>query len=188
MDVYAVRWELKVFYRHTSPKDNSGSNSHWKWRWNGMMDGSDNINASMSSKYTGIFLINVLFSPVQDIQLRWRKVWGIDFFPLTLVIQTAECQQVNLLYESWIWQNTKNIHSHNRPYAWLIINGFCKISAKIPTLNGFVHDFSLTLSNIWNLHVKITILTQGLSFCLALPHLSEGSSSSIKSKKPMNAI
>lgn len=39
-----------------------------------MMDGSDNTNASMSSKYTAIFLINVLFSPVQDIQLRWRKV------------------------------------------------------------------------------------------------------------------
>lgn len=63
-----------MFYRHTSPKDDSGSNSHWKWRWNGMMNGSDNTNASMSSKYTDIFLINVLFSPVQDIQLRWRKV------------------------------------------------------------------------------------------------------------------
>lgn len=157
---------LKVFYWHISPKDEWVS--HWIWRWNGMMDGSDNTNASMSSKYTDIFLINVLFSPVNDIQLRWRKVWGTDFFPLTLVIQTAECQQVNLLYESWIWQNTENFHSHNWPYAWLMINGFCKISAKFPTLNGFINYFSLTLSDIWNLYVKITILTQGLFIFFAV--------------------
>lgn len=67
-----------------------------------MMDGSDNTNASMSSKYTGIFLLNALFNPVQDIQLRWRKVQGINFFQLTLAIQTAKCQLVNLSHESWI--------------------------------------------------------------------------------------
>lgn len=93
--IYALRWELKVFYRYTSSKNGCESNIHCKWRWYWMMDGSDNTNASMRTESMLIFfLMDVLFNPVQDIQLRWGKVWVINFFPLTLVIMTAKCQQV----------------------------------------------------------------------------------------------